>query len=98
MSLQNTQVEKAVTAQNSFTSTMNVGEKKKINLSIWGTFSATVVVQRKPLGTADAEYTTVFSATAAAEKIIENVGKWTYRAGVLTGGFTSGTANVRLLY
>lgn len=98
MGIQNTQVEKAVTAQNTFTNTLNVGQNKKLNLSVWGTFVGTVVVQRKPAGAADSEYTTIATYTAAVEKIVENVGKWTYRAGILTGGFTSGTANVRLLY
>lgn len=93
----NVSVTKAITAQNQFTDPLRVAGKKIINLSIYSTaISATIVLQRRPVGEAD--WQDVASYTANAEKIIESVGNWEWRAGCKTGAFTSATAlNVRLL-
>ncbi len=88
-------VEKAVGAQNTFSDPVTVGGNKKLTLSISGTFSATVVLQRKRPG---GSYVDIASYTGVAEKIIESCGNWVYRAGVKTGGYSSGTANIALAW
>lgn len=95
---QNARVTASLTAQTTFSPAIACGSKKKINFSLYGTFSATVSLQRKPLGDADANYRDIATFTAPAEKIVENVGNWVYRWGIRTGNFTSGTAIGDLLY
>lgn len=66
----------------------------KIDLSVSGTFTATVSLQRSFDGST---WHTVEEYTVPTEKIIENPTqsvKW--RLGIITGDFTSGTAVVRL--
>lgn len=91
-------VTKAITAQNTFTDTLRISGKKTLNLSIYSTaLSATIVLQRRWIG--DTNWNDIASFTANAEKIVESVGQWEYRAGVKTGGFTSATAlNVSLAF
>lgn len=63
------------------------------NLSISGTFVATVTVQRSIDQSA---WHDVDEWTAPAEVVgVEPESQW-YRVGVKTGGYTSGTATVRL--
>lgn len=79
-----------ITAQNTFTDPLRVAGKKVLNLSITSdALSATIVLQRRRTGTST--WGDVTSFTANAEKIIESVGDWEWRAGVKTGGFTSAT-------
>jgi len=92
-----------ITAQNTFTdwivpskqTSFGVNQKGYLNLSIYGTFTATVTVQR----TFD-DGTTVLDVaeyTTPAERIVEDHEiKAKYRVGVKTGDFTSGTVSVRL--
>lgn len=89
-------VVKAVGAQNTFTDGLTVSGHKRVGISVTGTFSGTVVLQRKVPGAADNTYVDVASWTAVAEKVLENVGNFTYRLGIKTGGYTSGTATCRL--
>lgn len=96
-------VTKAIGAQNLYSGwvTPSLQQSKGIegsgflNLSIYGTFSATVTVQR----TFDGGTTIldVVEYTAAAERLIEDhEARIQYRVGVKTGDYTSGTVNVRL--
>ena len=89
-------VTKAITAQNSFTDAINLGPSigRNFNVSIWGTFSATVVLQRS------FDQGTTWLDIIAYSEPIEDSGleceSAQYRIGVKTGGFTSGTVNVRI--
>lgn len=84
----------AITAENTFTSGIQL--RGTFNLSIAGTWVATVTVQRSFDGTT---WLDVEDYTANTQKIGEasNQGEsvW-YRVGVKTGNYTSGTCNVRL--
>lgn len=82
---------KSITAENSFTTAVQIAGW--FNVSISGTFSATVTVQRSPDNT---NWYDVDSWTAPAEDVgMEPEVMW-YRIGVKTGNFTSGTVVVRL--
>jgi len=84
-------VTKSITAQNTFTDPVQL--TGNFNLSISGTFSATVTVQRS---TDNSTWHDVDTFTAATEEVgFEPEDVW-YRAGVKTGDFTSGSAVVRL--
>tara|TARA_R100001460_G_scaffold4206_2_gene12119 strand:+ start:156 stop:464 length:309 start_codon:yes stop_codon:yes gene_type:complete len=82
----------AITAQNNFTDKFEV--VGHFNLSISGTFVANVVVQRSFDGGSAWLDTDTF--TAPYEGVGYDAEKLFYRVGVKTGGFTSGTVNVRL--
>jgi hypothetical protein len=80
-----------ITAENSFTDPPII----PINMSISGTFVATVVLQRTFDG--GRNWLDVESFTEPAERqISEPEPGVLYRLGVKTGGFTSGTIYVRL--
>ena len=82
----------AITAENTFTT--GVKYTGHFNLSIWGTFVATVFVQRSFDG--GTTWLDVASYTTAIEDYGFEQEDAMYRIGVKTGGFTSGTVNVRL--
>lgn len=82
---------KSITAENSFTDPVQV--EGYFNLSISGTFSATVTVQRS---TDKTNWRDVDSWTAPTEDYGFDPEYMWYRVGVKTGGFTSGTVDVRL--
>lgn len=92
---------KDITAENSFTNALEItGE---FNLSIYGTFSATVTLQRSfDAGTTwhDVNSWTAPFEGVDTEPALRDYGVTPvvaqYRVGVKTGGYTSGTANVRL--
>lgn len=86
-------VTKSITAQNTFTDAVQL--TGNFNLSISGTFSATVVVQRS---TDNSTWRDVDTFTAASEEVGYEPEVMWYRAGVKTGAFTSGTVDVRLGY
>jgi hypothetical protein len=86
-------VTKTIAAENTFSDPVRV--IGSFNFSLSGTFSATVVVQRSVDGTTWAD---VDSFTAASEEIGYEPEVMFYRAGVKTGGYTSGSAVVRLAY
>ncbi len=86
-------VEKNITAQNTFSDPISI--RGKFNLSISGTWAATVFLQRSFDN--GANYVDVESYTANIEKIGEELESGIlYRVGVKTGGFTSGTVVCRL--
>ena len=92
-------VEASITAQNTWSEPVkcrNAAEEGDVAVHISGTFSATVTVQRSldKGGTWGAEGTTYTSATEV--RLTRTQGAW-YRAGVATGGFTSGTVVLKLL-
>lgn len=86
-------VTKSITAQNTFTDPVQL--TGNFNLSISGTFSATVTVQRS---TDNSTWRDVDTFTAPSEDVGYEPEVMWYRAGVKTGAFTSGTADVRLGY
>lgn len=89
-----TAVTAAITAQNTFTSSVSFSVGL-FDLSVSGTFSATVTLQRS--FDSGSTWHDVETFTAAEEAVVDNADntvKW--RIGVKTGQFTSGTANVRL--
>lgn len=85
----------AITAENTFTAALSLPvSKPNFNLSIWGTFIAAVTLQRSFDG--GTTWLDVKSYAGPLEdRGFEPEGAL-YRVGVKTGGFTSGTVNVRL--
>lgn len=82
---------KSVTAENTFTDAVQLDANKKAAISISGTFSATVTVQRRLDG---ANWRDVQSFSAATEQSYEaDVGQ-EIRVGVKTGDFSSGTVAI----
>lgn len=91
-----------ITAQNTFTDWLNIGvastpgQRNFFTVSVAGTFVATVTVQyRRGVDQSNVIDDTgdgVF--TAPDVKVGELVGRWDVRAGVKTGDFTSGTAEL----
>ena len=83
----------AITAQNTFTDPVQL--TGNFNISISGTFSATVTVQRSFDNSTWHDvntFTAPFQGTGFEPEVVY------YRAGVKTGAFTSGTANLRVSY
>lgn len=85
-----------ITAADQFTDWLPIREDRKFNLSISGTFTATVTLQRRfnddPEKILDVE-----TFTAATEKTGEDhEGAVQYRLGSKTGEFTSGPIDVRV--
>ena len=86
-------VEKAVTAENTFSDGLYT--EGAFNLSISGTFSATVTVQRSfDQGSTWRDVDTFTAPIETYGNDPEPV--VVYRAGVKTGDFTSGTVNIRI--
>lgn len=86
-------VEADISAQNTFTDGLyTVGD---FNLSISGTFTATVTVQRS--FDQGSTWRDVETFTAPTEKYGSDPGPSViYRAGVKTGDYTSGTVSIRI--
>ena len=87
---------KTITAQNTFTDPMMVNGGDAIQLSIQGTFVATVTVQQSHDSGVNYEDIPDATYTAPAVKNGEFTIPVLVRAGVKTGGFTSGTVVVTL--
>ena len=93
-------VTKAITGQNSFSDPIDVhGSSRNVrygqfNVSIWGTFVANITLQRSFDG--GTTWLDVISYSAPIEDAGTEVEPALYRIGVKTGGFTSGTVNVRI--
>jgi hypothetical protein len=83
-----------ITAQNTFTTPVLIQAENEFDISISGTFVATVVLQRSKDGSTN--WMDVDSFTAPAEKTGRAGSAWFFRVGVKTGGFTSGTVVVDL--
>jgi hypothetical protein len=82
---------KTISAADSFTDAVHIiGD---FNLSISGTFSATVTVQRSTDGTT---WRDVDTFTASTEEVGYDPMKNFYRAGIKTGDYTSGSATILL--
>lgn len=81
----------SVTAENTFTDKLQV--IGHFNLSISGTWAATVTVQRSWNGT---DWFDVDTFTSNYEGVGFDAEEVFYRAGVKTGAFTSGTVVLRL--
>lgn len=86
-------VSASLTAENTFTDWFDCDSI--FNLSISGTWAATITLQRSyDSGTTPLDVTTY---TANAEEIVTNPEKgMLYRIGIKTGAYTSGTAVLRL--
>lgn len=86
-----------ITAQNTFSPTIKIGNGERLDLSITGTFVASVVVQRRRSDLNGNAWATVATYTAPTQQVTEpHGGNWEYQIGVETGGFTSGTVNAAL--
>lgn len=82
----------AITANNTFmTIPYNTTSR---GYRIYGTFSATVVIQIKRPDQATTEYSTIKTTTIADSGIIDLVGSWDIRIG--TTSYTSGTVEVEV--
>lgn len=82
---------KEISAQNTFSDAVRLNGY--FNISISGTFAATVTVQRSPDNSSWFDvntYTTAFEGTGYEPEFL-----W-YRVGVKTSEYTSGTVNVRV--
>lgn len=87
----------AVTAEDSGTDWLQVrGERNFFDISVFGTFVATVHLQRKRPGEAASAARDVEAYTAGTEKLGEMQGHWDVRLFVKAGNFTSGTVNLEL--
>ena len=87
----------SLTAQNTWNNSdgIEVDPRRPFNVSVSGTFSATVTLQRS--FDAGLTWLDVWTTTEAAEELVDSVGSAVlWRLGVKTGGFTSGTAAVRI--
>ncbi len=81
----------AITAQNTFTDPISLQSKEMASISISGTFSATVTVQRELEG---GTWLDVETYTSAVEKNYTSGSNESIRVGVKTSDYTSGTVNV----
>ncbi|MEY9719265.1 hypothetical protein ABIA22_001755 [Sinorhizobium fredii] len=82
-----------ISTSNVFTDPVLVQAEETFDISISGTFSATVVVERsKDL----AAWRVVETFTAPVEKSGRGGSAWYYRVGVPSGGYTSGTVVAEL--
>lgn len=85
----------SVTAQNTFTEATEFDMRRPFNVSIEGTWSATVLLQRSFDG--GTTWYTVGSYTSVQELLVDTTESGVlWRCGVATGGFTSGTVAIRL--
>ena len=80
-----------------FTTALIMGRDKSFNISISGTFAATVFLQRCNRGddpTVAANWKDVTSYTAPIEEVGYTGGRAWFRIGVKNGGYSSGSAVV----
>ena len=86
----------ALNGADQFAPALEVNQGQKFDVSVGGTFTATVTLQRKRVGEADSAYRDVQSFTQPAEQVGESAGRWLYRLGIKPGDYTVGTANVEV--
>lgn len=86
-----TKTTKSISAENTFTDVVNL--EGYFNVSISGTFSATVTIQRS---TDKSTWMDVDSFTASTETVGFDPEHMWYRIGVKTGAYTSGTVEIRI--
>ncbi len=82
-----------ITTDDVFTEPVLVQAGKTFDVSISGSFAATVVVQRSKDLTV---WRDVESFTAPIEKVGLSGSTWYFRAGVASGGYFSGTVEVEV--
>lgn len=88
-------VTKTITSANIFSDALDVHQYGNyVNVSITGTFTANVVVQRSFDG--GVTWLDRATYTTAKEDTLMEIEPSLYRIGVKTGGFTSGSVSVRL--
>lgn len=83
----------SITAQNTFTDAVRVKDGN-FDVSISGTFSATVTIQRSRDGSTYVDLPDTY--TAPTQLYGECASPWFYRVGVKTGEYTSGTVTVEI--
>lgn len=88
------QVTKTITAENTFSDTIQV--QGYFNVSITGIAGGTEVTVQKISGVDGTNYTDVDSFTSDVETYGFEAERKTYRIGVKTGDFGSGTTKVRI--
>lgn len=88
----------SITAENTGTDWLQLrdGGAKEFDVSVSGTFAGTVFLQRKLKGAADNTARDIESYTTGASPVGHMAGEWDVRLFVKTGGYTSGTAVLRL--
>lgn len=72
------------------------GGPRDVSLSVGGSFVASVTLQRKRQDQGNGSYKDLFSTGDPAEKVVQVVGPCRLRAGVKTGEYVSGTAEIEL--
>lgn len=82
-----------ISASNTFTPSTLIQAQDSFDISISGTFVATVVVQRSK---DDATWLDVETFTTPAEKTGVAGSAWYFRVGIKAGAYTSGTATVSI--
>ena len=86
-----------IAAQNTGTDWLQLrGARNFFDISVSGTFVATVHLQRKRPGEVASAARDVESYTAGTEKLGEMQGHWDVRLFVKTGNYTSGTVKAEL--
>jgi hypothetical protein len=88
------EVTKSITAENTFSDTIQV--QGYFNVSVTGIAGGTEVTVQKISGVDGSNYTDVDSFTADVETYGFEAERKTYRIGVKTGDFGSGTCKVRI--
>ena len=87
----------SVTADNNGTDWLQLrGHRNFFDVSVSGTFTATVTLQRKRPGEAAAAARDFEEYTAGTEKLGEFAGHWDVRLFVKTSAYTSGTATLEI--
>ena len=87
----------SVTAQDTGTDWLQLrGHRNFFDVSVSGTFVATVTLQRKRPGDAAGAARDIETYTSGTETLKEFAGHWDVRLHVKTGNYTSGTAVLEL--
>ena len=85
----------SITNANSFTEATIFDQRRPFNVSVSGTFSATVALQRS--FDDGVTWLTVWTTTTAAEILVDTIEEdIQWRLGVRTGDYTSGTVVARM--
>ena len=89
-----------ITAENTGTEAINPGGGNSLNISISGTFVATITLQRRFIdGDQISPYRDIKTYIAPIEEVAEEPeSSVEYRLFCKTGAFTNGTASLRLSY
>jgi len=88
-------VNKEITAENQWTDPIRMGIHGG-TLTVWGSFTAGVILQTRPDGETEWVPTADDTITIPCSKRLNDSTRSEYRAGVPTGAFTLGPVNVML--